>query len=421
MANYCLSSITYTHSASSIPDLSTRQIAQNNKIATMTSHANPYLSHKLFHSAEDLPKTDKLFGFQADRMRQNSLALDLLTLKPTGVFTSTSKLLSEKSPTTSNHTNSIAVINAAARAQNELGKLGLKKILPLFDQRPTDVGLALTIIQLYILTNNHGSATSVIESLLKHLEESSQTTDQDVRFAPGLVAVAVSLYTLQGRKSQIKTELAKAASYWRHKSKPHPTLLQAAGLALLDSSKPEDIATAREIFSTLHSQDPTSKLATAGFVAAHALDSSSSELSAEADTLPPIARLTAGIDASALEAAGVPQVAPAASATLDASIRRKRALDEKPKPAKKRIRKSKLPKDYDPSKAPDPERWLPVRDRSSYRPKGRKGKQKAAALTQGGMSEKGDGGGKGAGGGEGVIKAGYGGPGGKGKKGKGKK
>jgi len=326
--------------------------------------------------------------------------------------------LAEKPPTTSSNTNIVSVINAAARAQSELGKLGLKKILPLLDQRPNDVGLALTIVQLYILTNNHGSAVTVIESLLKRLEESSQATDQDVRFAPGLVAVTVSLYTLQGRKPQIKTELAKAASYWRHKSKPQTSLLQAAGISLLESSQPGDLATARQIFSHLHTQDPTSKFATAGFVAAHAFESPS-EVSPKAETLTPINSLTAGIDTAALEAAGVPQAA--APSAIDETIRRKRALDEKPKPAKKRLRKSKLPNDYDPSKTPDPERWLPVRDRSSYRPKGRKGKQKAAALTQGGVGEKGEGGGKG--GGEGVIKAANPGPGvpGKAKKKKGKK
>ena len=33
----------------------------------------------------------------------------------------------------------------------------------------------------------------------------------------------------------------------------------------------------------------------------------------------------------------------------------------------------------------DPERWLPLRDRSSYRPKGKKGKKKATDNTQGGF------------------------------------
>ena len=89
------------------------------------------------------------------------------------------------------------------------------------------------------------------------------------------------------------------------------------------------------------------------------------------------------------------------------------------------MRKSRLPKDYDPSKAPDPERWLPLKDRSTYRPKGRKGRQKAAEKTQGGgvSGEKGGAEAKAGGGGEGVIKAAEKKPGGgqaKGKK-KGKK
>ena len=43
-----------------------------------------------------------------------------------------------------------------------------------------------------------------------------------------------------------------------------------------------------------------------------------------------------------------------------------------------------MPKDFDPNKKMDPERWLPIRDRSTYRPKGKKGKKRAEGLTQGG-------------------------------------
>lgn len=39
--------------------------------------------------------------------------------------------------------------------------------------------------------------------------------------------------------------------------------------------------------------------------------------------------------------------------------------------AKKKLkkRKKRLPKRYDPKVTPDPERWLPRRERSTYRPK----------------------------------------------------
>ncbi|KAM0795610.1 hypothetical protein BDR22DRAFT_813376 [Usnea florida] len=402
-----------------ISDLSTRQIAQNNKLAISSSSSNPYLSHRLFHNSGRLPKTDNLFSKQAERMQQNGLALDLHASKSNGVIKSTGKILSNSIPTLSPHINNISVLNAAAHAQSQLAKLGLKQILPLLEKRPKDIGLVMTIIQLYVLTNNHGSAITVLDTLFKRLSESQTPADQDILYAPGLIALQVSLYTSQGRKSQIKTTLAKAASYWRHKSKPPVALLQAAGFSLLDSSDPEHQSLARDIFSTLHAQDPTSKAVTAGYVASHAL-TSPEKVSSEADTLTPIPRLTAGIDAAALEEAGVPSLP--SSSTSTAAISRKRALDGKPKPAKKRVRKSRLPADYDPSKTPDPERWLPLKDRSTYRPKGRKGRQKAAEKTQGGVSGE-----KGAeakgGGGEGVIKAAEKKPGGgqaKGKK-KGKK
>ena len=338
-------------------------------------------------------------------MQQNGIALDLLASKSNGVIKTTSNILSHSTSTLSPHINNISVLNAAAHAQSQLAKLGLKKILPLLEKRPKDIGLILTIIQLYVLTNNHGSAITVLDSFLKRLSESQNPSDQDILHAPGLVALQVSLYSSQGRKSQVKTSLAKAASYWRHKSKPPAALLQAAGLSLLDSTDPDHQSIARDLFSTLHTENPRSKPATAGYVASHA-PTSPDLVSSEADTLTPIARLTAGIDVAALEEAGVPSFSPPASTTTTA---RKRALDDKDKdkdkPAKKRVRKSRLPKDYDAAKTPDPERWLPLKDRSTYRPKGRKGRQKAAEKTQGGAAS----GEKGvevkAGGGEGVIKA----------------
>ncbi|CAG8829083.1 26036_t:CDS:2, partial [Racocetra persica] len=51
-------------------------------------------------------------------------------------------------------------------------------------------------------------------------------------------------------------------------------------------------------------------------------------------------------------------------------------------PKKKKKRKPLLPKNYDPAVPPDPERWLPKRDRSSYK-KLRKGKQQLMKGSQG--------------------------------------
>lgn len=348
--------------------------------------SNPYLSFRLLHSTPELPLTDKLFEFQESIRRRNQYTLDLLALKYEGVKASTSKYLNQhQAPTTSAVPNSISVLYAAAHAKGQQGKLGIKQILPLLEQRPNDVGLLLTLIQLYILTNNHASAIDVLQAFLKRLDESTASADQDVRFAPGLVAVLVSLYALQGRKAQIKSELAKTASHWRHKSKPPTTLLYAAGVSLLENPTSEELTEAGQIFETLHQAEPNNRLITAGFVASHAT-TTPEKVRLEVEKLTPINRLISGIDAAALEEAGVPHAPKQAKVDMS----KKRAAEDVATPAKKRIRKSRLPKNHDPSKPPDPERWLPLRDRSTYKPKGKKGRQKAAGLTQGGIIEKDD-------------------------------
>lgn len=53
------------------------------------------------------------------------------------------------------------------------------------------------------------------------------------------------------------------------------------------------------------------------------------------------------------------------------------------KPKKKRKRKPRLPKNFDPSVTPDPERWLPLRERSYYRKGRKKGVSATARGTQG--------------------------------------
>jgi signal recognition particle subunit SRP72 len=343
------------------------------------------MTQRIFDSVPNLSHTEKHFEHQASILQRNRYTIDLQAQKYPGVSKSTSSaILKSPSPTISPYISSLSVLNAAAHAKSETGKASLKSILPLLEKRPNDVGLILVVVQLYLLINNPGPAISLLETFFRRLEESTTPADQDVRYAPGLVALIISLYRLSGRKSPIKTELGKAASYWRKKSKPSLSLLRAAGTSLLDSSNPEDLSAAGEIFSSLRSQDPNDRTAIAGYVASYAT-SDFSKVSSNLDKLTPVSRLISGIDAAALEEAGVPTL-PAPSALAS----KKRSLDEKDKEKpvpvkKKKISKSKMPKDFEEGKKMDPERWLPLRDRSTYRPKGKKGKKKAMEMTQGGV------------------------------------
>lgn len=367
-----------------VPELPTRVIAQNNELAASAKTNNPYLTERLFDSAPALKHNEKHFECQSSILQRNRYVIDLQTQKFSGVAHSTSSIISKSpSPTLSPFVNGLSVLNAAAHARGDAGKAGLKQVLLLLEKRPNDIGLILTVVQLYILTNNSAPAIALLEAFFKRLEESSSPADQDARFAPGLIAVIVSLYKLSGRKEPAKIELAKAASYWRRKSRPPSSLLRAAGISLVASPNSEDLKAAGEIFSSLREQDANDRVAIAGIVASYA-PTNLSGISSDLDKLPPVDRLIAGIDAEALEEAGVASIP-----TKPAAITNKKrgAADmEKEKPAKKRrTRKSKLPKDYEEGKKMDLERWLPLRDRSTYRPKGKKGKKKAADSTQGGF------------------------------------
>ena len=359
-----------------------------NLLACAGTPSNPYLVHQNFHSAIGSPKADPPSGYQASILRQDEYVLDLLALKYAGVARSTNDALkSSDSPSTSSSLNSLSVLNAAANSRNAVGKEGLKAILPLLEKRPNDVGLILTIVQLYMLTNNHGSAITLMEKFLAHLENSSSPSDADVRYAPGLVGTLVSLHSLKGSKTQIRTELAKATKYWLSKAKDDKnstlplSLLKAAGLTLLESTDPNDMAAASAIFTDLHAYHSSDKAVNAGLVASLSLTAPEKLDQSILDSLTPSTRLVAGIDAAALEEAGIarPPTAPA----QDSKKRRAETHDAARKP--KKIKASRMPKDFDPNKKVDPERWLPLRDRSTYKPKGRKGKARQAGLTQGGV------------------------------------
>lgn len=373
-------------SAISISELSTKKIARNNIVLARPTAVNPYIQYKALHDTPDAINNDRLFEYQERDLIGNSHAADLLVQKYEGIIRSTSKALSKRpSPSTDAITNLLSVYNAAAHAKGETGLKALNHIAPLLERRPTDLGLLLTVVQLYVSSGNTTSAITAIERSLRSLEGSNES----IRFNPGLLSVLVSLYQCEGRAVQIRTTLAQAASYWRTQPEPPASLLRAAAASLLHSESRSDLATAGELFHTLHQQDPNDRIAIAGYVASQAtLDYSRVE--SQLDRLPAVSDLIADIDVSALESAGVsPSASSAAAAAAAFAGARKRTATSASDRAHKRVRKSRLPKDFDPAKKPDPERWLPVRDRSSYRPKGKKGKLRAAALTQGGpVSEK---------------------------------
>ncbi|KAK4151307.1 hypothetical protein C8A00DRAFT_45463 [Chaetomidium leptoderma] len=380
-------------------DSSTKIVARTNALV-LQAESNPYMAQRL---AETLPEgkgNDRLFEYQRSVLSRNRYVLNLQVQKFPGVKKSTSKILAkEPLPAISSSKCDLGILGAAAASQLQTGQEALRQVLPLLETRPNDVGLLLTVIHLYVQLQNPGPAINLLEAFLKRLETATTPDHADVRFAPGLVALAVSLYRTQGRHSAIRSELAKAAAHWQQKIGPTASgagtsLLREAGIELLRSSHPADLAAAGDAFSHLVDAQPNDRIAKAGLVASFAT-TDFSKVQPYLDTLPSVDDLTRSVNIDALLNAGV-AAAPSAAHAQQARGK-KRALEEEEdaqakqqqqqqqQPAAKKRRKRKLPKSYDPDKKPDPERWLPLRDRSSYRPKGKKGKKRAAEATQGGV------------------------------------
>lgn len=366
-------------------DLSTKKIGQNNILLASTLD-NPFAAHKAFNSVKEVPQDDRLFSYQSIPLESNKVALDLQSFKYDGIISSTSKLISKHSaPTLSIPVVLASQFNASAHAKDSTGKEAIKKILPELEKRPSDVGLIMTLAQLYVLVGDNTSAVELVQTFFHNLEQSVAENDQDVRFHPVLISLYISLLRTRGQKSQIKQELAKAAAHWRTKSDPAVGLLTAAGVSLLESQNEDDIKAAADIFDKLREQQPEDKATIAGYVASHA-NHDSKAIKAEADHLTPISELIRNIDIDGLEKMGIPQSSNAlAIAQLTRTKKRGAADGTSSKP--KRVRKSKLPKDLDATKKVDPERWLPLKDRSYYRPpKGKKkGKRGGDDKTQGGV------------------------------------
>jgi signal recognition particle subunit SRP72 len=364
-------------------DVSTRKIGLNNVLLT-TPLINPFLAHKTFHSTPKIPHHDKLFSYQSIPLESNKSTIDLQTFKYDGVVSSTAKALkAHSSPSLSPEVLLASYFSAAAHAKNETGKAAIRAVLPELEKRPNDIGLIITLVQLYIINGDVTSAVQLVEQFFKRLEDSVAEAEKDIRFNPMLVSLLISLYTHRGQKGGVKQELAKAAAYWRSRLDAPTTLLTAAGVSLLESQSQADAELASDIFRKLREQQPEDNATIAGYVASHAEDDEAVS-GADADKLTSISELIRNIDIDALESRGIPQSSNALTkAQLGPSKKRGAPDGGNLKP--KRIRKSRLPKDYDENKKPDPERWLPMRDRSYYRPPKGKKKGKRDDRTQGGV------------------------------------
>ncbi|XP_022094450.1 signal recognition particle subunit SRP72-like [Acanthaster planci] len=240
-------------------------------------------------------------------------------------------------------------------------------------KRRVSLQVKLTLAQLYIM---QGQVSEACEVLLK-LEADT--------YKPGIVSSLVALYTNLDNPEGAMQVLDKAVEWYKREGEKQSelnTLLrentnfklkhgksQAAVSMLEDLRKanPEDVRTLAQLISAYSKFDPKR----------------AQELSRE---LPPVAAFSGSVDVDVLETTplsltsrqmkktgGKVEKPEMAESKMDAQIAKKR----------RKHRKRHLPANYDPSVTPDPERWLPMRERSYFKGKRKTKKGAIGKGTQG--------------------------------------
>ena len=243
-----------------VTDATTKHIAQTNTAIASSKAPNVFLLERQSRSSASLSSANQPFTFQSSSLSRNDLTLDLLTKKYSSLE-STSAL---EKPWAGVH-------RAASHTHNIDEKQTLKDLASVLERRPTDIGVLVTVIQLCALAGNTEAAASYLQKSLNALERSSQPSQKDSRFAPGLVALTVSLAMRQGRTAHIKAELAKACSYWRTKLKNgtnHVLPRTRAAAAFLDSVTPSDLTHASELYHELRGEHANDEAIDLGIISA---------------------------------------------------------------------------------------------------------------------------------------------------------
>ncbi|XP_038065428.1 signal recognition particle subunit SRP72-like [Patiria miniata] len=266
------------------------------------------------------------------------------------------------------------LVEAALLCREKHNAKAVQKVRDYIKSKPSvTLQVKLTLAQLYIMQGNVSEACEVLQKL-----------DADT-YKPGIVSSLVALYTNLDNPEGAIQVLDKAVEWYKQEGEKQSelnTLLrentnfklkhgksQAAVSMLEDLRKanPDDVRTLAQLISAYSKFDPKR----------------AQELSRE---LPPVAALSGAVDVDALETTPLSlasrQMKKAGGKTEKMETAESKTAASIVKKSRKR-KKRHLPANCDPSVTPDPERWLPMRERTSYKGKRKTKKGAIGKGTQG--------------------------------------
>ncbi|NXU14918.1 SRP72 protein, partial [Pardalotus punctatus] len=258
------------------------------------------------------------------------------------------------------------------------------------DQHPANAAeIKLTMAQLKIAQGSVTKACMILRSI------------EELQHKPGMVSALVTMYSHEEDIDSAIEVFTQAIQWYQQfqartnydccvfqpKSPVHLSLIrEAANFKLKHGRKKEAISDLEELWK----QNPKDVHTLAQLISAYSLvDPEKAKVLSK--HLPSSDTLSLKVDVDALENShGATYVRKKAGKLTGDNQQKEQGQGEAKK--KKKKKKGKLPKNYDPKVTPDPERWLPMRERSYYRGR-KKGKKKdqvgkgTQGLTTTGSSE----------------------------------
>ncbi|ODQ67210.1 hypothetical protein NADFUDRAFT_49648 [Nadsonia fulvescens var. elongata DSM 6958] len=312
------------------------------------STANPLIALRQLSQAGVLfGLDDKTVGFQAQSMYMNEAFLDGQSGKRVDKYFN--KV----------HSKSVSLVGAEVIAlYSELSLTGeeptrtqIAAFVNAIKKNPSSLPASLGLAQLYSSSENYDAAGKVLVEFRGAVAKGSNASDA---FKPGLIGLLASLFRIQGRKLAACELIKTALTHWSTEQ-GLSNEVKAAALTLLDSNNEEDIQTCASLFENFYQANPDDFINIASVIACNPV-----RYAEERSKLISIDSIIADVDIAQIIENGV------------YPLLKKKTVANKIDPkvaAKIKRRKPKYPKDYDANKKPDPERWLPLRDRSSWKPK----------------------------------------------------
>lgn len=254
------------------------------------------------------------------------------------------------------------LIQAAQLCREKQHTKAIELLQEYSDQHPENAAeIKLTMAQLKISQGNISKACLILRSI------------EELKHKPGMVSALVTMYSHEEDIDSAIEVFALAIQWYQNhqpKSPAHLSLIrEAANFKLKYGRKKEAISDLQQLWK----QNPKDIHTLAQLISAYSLVDPE-KAKALSKHLPSSDSMSLKVDVEALEnSPGATYIRKKGGKVTGDSQPKEQGQGDLKK--KKKKKKGKLPKNYDPKVTPDPERWLPMRERSYYRGR-KKGKKK---------------------------------------------